>query len=136
VPVAEETQAGADRRGPAAPVDHRQPQRLPAECLCRADTREEAPVGREAAERDVLAVVGRRRGIALALGERLHGTAERRPGLVKDDLVTRVDELERRREPGEAAADDGDAASSQRNEPATIRSFVGSDRRGGPSKTS
>ena len=45
-----------------------------------------------------------------------------------------VDELERSREPGEPAADDGD--SHDRRLAATIRSFVSGESRGGPSKTS
>ena len=49
-------------------------------------------------------VSGRR--VALPLGERLDRSAQRRPGFVEDDLVTCVDEPERSREPGEAAADD------------------------------
>ncbi len=56
----------------------------------------------------MLAVVGRRLGIALALGERLDGTAERRPRLVHRHGVARVDEVERRGEPREATADHRD----------------------------
>ena len=56
----------------------------------------------------MLAVVGRRRRVALALGQRLDGAAERRPRLVEDDLVAGVGQLERRGEAGEPAADDGD----------------------------
>ena len=98
-----------------------------------ADPVEEGEVFREAAERDVLAVVGRRRWVAVPLGQRLHGAAERRARLVERDAVARVRELERRRETGEAAADDG--RSHQRPCP-TIRSFVSADRCGGPTKTS
>ena len=77
---------------------------------------------REAAERDVLAVVGRRLRVALARGQRLHRAAERRPRLVERDVGAGVDEVERGGEPGEPAADDGDPhASSPR---ATIASFV------------
>ena len=53
----------------------------------------------------MLAVVGRRVGVALALGQRLHRAAERRPRLEQRHLVAGVDELERGGEPREAAAD-------------------------------
>ena len=72
-------------------------------CPIRARKRE---VLRAAAERDVLAVVGRRRRVALALGQRLHRAAERRPRLEEGHLVAGVGEVERRGEPGQAAADD------------------------------
>ena len=56
----------------------------------------------------MLAVVGRGRRVALALGQRLHRAAERRPRLVQHDLVAGVDQLERGGETREPAADDGD----------------------------
>ena len=98
-----------------------------------ADPLEEREVLGEAAEGDVLPVVGRRRRIAVALGKRLHGAAERRPGFQQGDVVPRVQQLERRRAAREAAADDHRL---HRRSPApTIRSFVSADRCGGPSKT-
>ncbi len=73
-----------------------------------ADPLEEAQVLGEAAERDVLAVVGRRLRIALAVGQRLDGAAERRPSLVDGDGMPGVDQVERRGQPRQAAADDRD----------------------------
>jgi hypothetical protein len=52
---------------------------------------------------------------------------------VEHDLVPRVDELERCREPGEPAADDPDP---QKNDPTTMRSFFGTERLGLPLKMS
>ncbi len=54
----------------------------------------------------MLAVVRRRLRVALALRQRLHGAAERRARLEQRHLGARVDEVERRREAGEAAPDD------------------------------
>ena len=73
-----------------------------------ADALEEGEVLREAAERDVLPVVGRRRRVAVALRERLDGAAQRRPRLGELDIVTGIDELERGGEARQPAADDGD----------------------------
>ncbi len=69
-----------------------------------ADPVEEAQVLGEAAEPDVLAVVGRGLRISLPLRERLNGAAERRPRLEHRHGVARVDEVERRREPREPTA--------------------------------
>src|SRR5581483_5303229 len=96
VPVAD----NRERRTPdggGAPVlaDDGERQRLAPVRAAVADQVEEAPVLVEAAERDVLAVVGRRRRIACPLGQPLPGPAERRPRLVQRELVARVDELER-----------------------------------------
>jgi hypothetical protein len=52
---------------------------------------------------------------------------------VEHDLVPAIGRLERSGKAGEAAPDDGD---SQRNDPATIRSFFGTESCGLPSKTS
>ena len=77
VPVTEErTEAVADLRGPAALVDHGQLERPTSDVVRAADPLEEAEILGEAAERDVLAVVRGRIGIALALGQRLHLAAE------------------------------------------------------------
>jgi hypothetical protein len=82
----------------------------------------------------VLAVVGRRLGIALAPRQRLHRPAERRPGLVQLDLVAGVGELERSAEPGQTPAHHSDL---HRSSPApTMRSFVSGESRREPSKTS
>src|SRR5205085_5894515 len=135
VPVAEErAEPVADRRDAATLVDHRQPERLTANQTGRADPLEEAEVRREAAERDVLAVVGRRLRVALARRQRLHLAAERRPRLVERHLVPRVDELERRREPREAAADDGRLHGSIPLP--TMRSLASGGSRSEPPKTS
>ena len=72
----------ADGRRAAVFGDHRQVKGKAAVRLTLADALEEAEVLREAAQRDVLAVVGRWLGVALALGERLDCAAERRPRLV------------------------------------------------------
>ena len=106
--VAEEPEARPDRRRPAVLVDHRQARAARAGARPPCRSARGTAVLLEAAERDVLAVVGRRRRVALALGQRLHGAAERRPRLVQHDLVAGVDELERGREAGEPAADDRD----------------------------
>src|SRR5262245_36130996 len=89
-------------------VDHRQREWLAAEGVTLPDPGEEPRVSLEAAERDVLAVVRRRGRVLPSFGQRLHRAAERRPRLVQDDLVARVDELERGRQPGEPPADDRD----------------------------
>ena len=83
----------------------------------------------------MLAVVGRRRRIALALGQRLHGAAERRPRLVERDGVALVGELERGREPGQPASDDGGVHGRSTPAP-TMRSFVSGESCGGPPNTS
>ena len=119
---------------PSLLVDHRQYQRTPLVRGALADPVEEGQVLREAPERDVLPVVGRRRGIALAFGQRLHCATERRPRLVQRHLVARVDKIERSRQPGEAAADD--CGPHRRRPSPTIRSFVSVESCGGPSKTS
>ena len=87
--------------------EHRQREPRAEVRAALADAVEEAEVLGEAAERDVLAVVGRRLGIALALRQRLHGAAERRARLVQRDVGARVDELEGGGEACEPAADDG-----------------------------
>ena len=56
----------------------------------------------------MLAVVGRRLGVALAVGQCLHGATERRPSLVHSHGMARVDEVERRGEAREASADNRD----------------------------
>ena len=135
MPVADERGGGSpDRRRAAVLRDHGQLEPEPAVGAALADAVEETQVLREAAERDVLAVVGRWGRIALALGQRLHRAAERRPRLVERDRVALVGELERGRETGEAASDDSRLHLS--NPPATMRSFVPVESDGGPSKTS
>ena len=135
VPVAEKRQEPvADRRDAAALVDRRQRERLAAHVPGRADPLQEAQVRGEAAERDVLAVVGRRVGIALARRQRLHLAAEGRARLVERHVVARIDELERRGEPGQPAADH---SRLHRRSPApTTRSFASGDSRTEPPKTS
>ena len=82
----------------------------------------------------MLAVVGRRGWIAFALRQRLHGAAERRPRLVERHGVALVGELERGREAGQPAADDGRLHLS--SPPATMRSFVSAESCGGSPNTS
>ncbi len=106
VPVAQERErAGPDEGDDAVLRDDRKRQRRAARGARLADPVEEIHVGRAAAERDVLAVVGRRRRIALALGQRLHRAAERRPGLEQCDVVARIHEIERSGDPGQASSD-------------------------------
>ena len=124
MPVAEERGGGSpDRRHTPVPGDDRQVEREAAVRASFADAVEEAQVLGEAAERDVLAVVGRRRRIALALRQRLHGAAERRPCLVERDGVALVDELEGGGEPGQATSDDRDlhGRSTPRSDDAELR---------------
>ena len=109
VRVPEEPQSRPHERLSGVLVDHGQRERLAPERLALADPLDEAPVLREATERDVLAVVGRRRRVALALGQRLDGAPERRSRLVEDDLVAGVRQFQRRGQAGEPAADDGDS---------------------------
>jgi hypothetical protein len=134
VPVGEQAETGADRRGAAALVNDRQAQRLAPKPCFFANPADEPPIRMEAAERDVLAVVRRRIGIALSLGQRLHRAAERGPGLVHRHLVTRVDEVERGGESGEPATHHRNL--HLRSPVPTILIFVSVDSRGGPSKTS
>ena len=89
---------------------------------------------REAAERDVLAVVRRRLRIAFALRQRLDGAAERRSRLEHRHVGARVDEVECRGEPREAASDDDRL---HRTSPfATTASFAGAESRVFSPKTS
>src|SRR5207247_6074761 len=121
--------------GPAATLaDDGQAQASAVHRARLADPFEEREVFREAAERDVLAVVGRRRWIAITLRQRLHGTSERRPRFENRDVVPCVQQLERSRATGQAAADDDRL--HRRSPSPTIRSFVSADRCGGPSNTS
>ena len=102
--------------------------------LRAADPLEEAEVGVETTQRDVLAVVGRRRGVALAFGQRLHLAAECRPGFEERHLVAGIDELECRREPGQPAADD--RRLHRASAAPTTRSLATGDSAGAPLKTS
>src|SRR5712691_2566854 len=131
--VPEQSEPGPDRRDAATLVDHREAQPLASERSVLPDPGKEAPVGLEAAERDVLAVVRRRRRVAFALGQRLDGAAEGGPRLVKDDLVSCVDQPERRREACEPSSHNRDPQGKKLAP--TIRSFVSRESRGGPSKT-
>ncbi len=107
VPVAEQRErAGGDPGDAPVLGDHRQRQALAPVGGAAPDALQEREVLGAAAQRDVLAVVGRRIGVALALGQRLHGAAERRPRLEQRHLMSAVCELERGGEPGKAAADD------------------------------
>ena len=84
VPVGEQRgRLGAIRARRSVLGDHRQREPRAQIRAAFADAVEEAEVLGEAAERDVLAVVGRRRGIAFALRQRLHRAAERRARLVQ-----------------------------------------------------
>src|SRR5205814_5164956 len=91
MPVAEQRERRApDRRRPAMLVEHGQLELQAANRARLADPVEEAQVLGEAAERDVLAVVGRRFGIAVAARQGLHGAAEGGPRLVHRYLMARV----------------------------------------------
>src|SRR5262249_28160248 len=133
--VAEEPEPGADGRDPALLVDDREAERLAPQRRSLSDPLDEAPVLAEAAEGNVLAVVGRRRRILLPLGQGLDRSPAGRPRLVQNDLVPRIDEFEGGGQAGEPAPDDGDPLGHSRFAP-TIRSLVNVDSRGGPSKTS
>jgi hypothetical protein len=98
--------AGADRGDPAALVDHGHVEREPLEARRLAEILDEAEVGGAAAQRDVLAVVRRRRRVALALRQRLDGAAERRAGLQHHHLVALGAQVERSCCARDAAADD------------------------------
>ena len=101
VPVARAAPAGVGLMSRARAVlgEHRQREPRAQIRAALADAVEEAEVLGEAAERDVLAVVGRRLRIALALRQRLHRAAERRPRLVQRHVDACVDEVERRGRP-------------------------------------
>ena len=79
----------------AALGDHRQREPRAQIRAALADAIEEAQVLGEATERDVLPVVGRRLGIAVARRQRLHCAAERRARLVHGHVDACIDELER-----------------------------------------
>jgi len=96
-------EAVADLRCAATLVDHGQLERQPPDVVAAPDPLEELQILGEAAERDVLAVVRRRLGITLPLRQRLHLAAKSRPGLEQGHVMAGVDELQRRREPGQAA---------------------------------
>jgi hypothetical protein len=130
----EQDRTGRDVRPAAVLVHDRKAQAHAANGARLTDPLEESEVLREATERDVLSVVGRRRWIAVALRQRLHGAAERRPRFQQSDLVSRVQQLERGRAAREAAAHD--RRLHRRSPSPTIRSFVSADRCGGPSNTS
>ena len=135
VPVAQQGGAGAlDLGHPPVLVDHGQLERLAPDRAALADPREEAQVLGETAERDVLPVVGRRLGIALAPRQGLDRASERRPRLVQRHLVARVDQLESRAQAGEPSSHD---RCSHRSSPApTMRSLVSGESRREPSNTS
>ena len=115
-------------------VEHGQLELQAANRARLADPVEEAQVLGEAAERDVLAVVGRRFGIAVAARQGLHGAAEGGPRLVHRYLMARVGQVERRRQPREPAAHDRHL--HLKNPAPTMRSFVSGESRSEPSKTS
>ena len=98
--------ARLDRRDRAVLAEHRQREPRAEVRAPFADPVEEAEVLGETAERDVLPVVGGRLGVALALGQRLHGAAQRRPCLEHRYGMARVGEVERRREAGQAPSYD------------------------------
>ena len=94
-----------------------------------ADALEEAEVLGEAAERDVLAVVRRRLGIAVALRQRLHRAAERRPRLVQRHVCARVHEVERGGEARRARRRRPRPSSRSEAPRATTASFAGVESR-------
>src|SRR3954454_19725171 len=85
-----------DRGAAAALVEHRELQRHAPHRGRLADPLEEAQVLGEAAERDMLAVVGLRVQVGIAPRKRLYSAAQPRPRLVERHLVPGVHELERR----------------------------------------
>ena len=123
-----------DRGDPAALVDHRQREPDPPHRRRLTGERDELRPRGEAGERDVLAVVGRRRGVALPLGQRLHRAAEGRPRLEHGHLVALLAEPECGREAREAAAYHDDSHRS--SPPPTIASLRAAERCGLPAKTS
>ena len=128
------SEAWLDRRDLPVRGNHGQPEPRAEVRAALPDAVEEAEVFGEAAERDVLAVVRRRLRVSVARGQRLHRAAERRARLVENDLSPCIDELERRGEAREPAADDRDL---QRKTPrATTASFAGVESRVFPWNTS
>jgi hypothetical protein len=88
MPVAKERRgAGAEVRHPSVLRDHGKRETKASQRSCLPDALEEANVLRAASERHVLAVVGRRRRIALSLRERLHRAAQRGPRLQQADVM-------------------------------------------------
>src|SRR5262249_16331992 len=124
----------ADLRRASALVDHGQLERQPLHLSGAADPFEEREVLGEAAERDVLAVVGWWLRIAFTLGQRLHLAAERRPCLVKGHFVAAVHELPRGSGPGQAAPDY--RGPHRASAAPTTRSFATGESVGAPPKTS
>src|SRR5919197_1868193 len=135
VRVAEDRESARsdDRRRPV-PVDHGQREPRAPHGGRLTDLVEECEVLAEAAERDVLAVVGRRLRIVFTLRKRLHGAAQSRTRLEQRDVVTVLQQLERRSEARQTTSDDNRL---QRRSPSpTMRSFVNAERCGGSSNTS
>src|SRR4029453_298057 len=111
--------------------DDRQPEPDAPKCSRLPDLGDEVEVGRATAQRDVVAVVGRRARIALALGQGLNCATERRSRFGELHVVALARELERGRKAGEPATDDRDPHSAT-----TARIFSTVDRWGGSMKTS
>ena len=130
--VAQEPE-GARRDAGDAPVlgDYRERERLPPDRPGLAHALEEAEVLGAAAERDVLAVVGRRIRVALAHRQGLHRAAEGRPRLEDGDVVAGFGEVERGREAGKASAHDDSF-----HRAATARTLPTAESRGRLVKTS
>jgi len=135
MPVAKQrAETVGDVRRSAPLVDHGQLEGHSLDIPGAADPLEEIQIVREAAERDVLAVVRRGLGVALPLGQGLHLAPERRPGFEERDVMPRVDKLERRREAGQAAADH--RRPHLASAAPTTRSFATGESLGAPPKTS
>src|SRR5438132_10730372 len=135
MPVAQYRERVRVDRGRAAVVaEHREPEPRAQDRASLADPPEEAEVLGEAAERDVLAVVGRRLRVALPPRQGLHRASEGRPRLVERHLVPGVRELEGRTQPREPSSYDGDP--HLRSAAPKVRSFVSGESRSEPSKTS
>ena len=119
-------------------VDHGHRERDAPDRGVLPDAPQKAQVLAATAERNVLAVVGRRGRIALPLRKCLNGAAERRPPLEQGHRRASVDEIERRRQTGEPAPDHHCphyAASRMRPLPIT-RSLPNAERLGRAEKTS
>jgi len=135
MPVAKErSEPVADRRLAALLVDHRELERQPFDLAGTAHPLEEAQILVETAESDVLAVVGRRLRVALALGERLHLAAECWTSLEQPHIVAGIRQVERGREAGETATNHNNL--HRASAAPTTRSLATGESDGGPSKTS
>ena len=95
----------AERADSPVLVDHGQLEPQAPDRARLPDPLEEAQILGEAAEGDVLAVVGRRRRVAVSLRQGLDGSAECRARLEQGHVGAGVEAVERGGEPGQATPD-------------------------------